>query len=83
MNWNQVEGKWEQMRGIVKKQWGKLTDDDLMRIDGSKEQFLGRIQERYGIAKEAAEQQLHEWLHSFREPKSAGKRSGSATTYFG
>ena len=83
MNWDQVEGRWEQMHGMVKKQWGKLTDDDLTRIAGSKDRFLGRLQERYGIAKEAAEQQVHEWLHSFREPKAVGNRPGSATSYFG
>ena len=55
MNWDQMEGKWKQMKGVARKQWGKLTDDDLAFMAGSKEQFVGRLQERYGIAKDEAE----------------------------
>jgi uncharacterized protein YjbJ (UPF0337 family) len=83
MNWDQVEGRWEQMRANVKKHWPKLTDDDLDRIAGRKDRFLGKLEERYGLAKEAAEQQMHEWLHALREHKTAGHRAGSATSYFG
>jgi uncharacterized protein YjbJ (UPF0337 family) len=62
MNWDQIEGKWSQTKGEVKRQWGKLTDDDLQMIAGNREKLLGRIQERYGIAKEQAESQLNEWI---------------------
>ena len=55
MNWDQVEGKWKQASGKAKEKWGKLTDDDLQRISGKRDQLVGRIQERYGIAKEEAE----------------------------
>ena len=55
MNWDQIEGKWKQMHGAVRKQWGKLTDDDLEFMAGSKDQFVGRLQERCGIKKEAAQ----------------------------
>ena len=55
MNWDQFEGKWKQMKGSVREEWGKLTDDDVDNISGKKEQLVGRLQERYGIAKEAAE----------------------------
>ncbi|MDW5443586.1 CsbD family protein [Polaromonas sp. SM01] len=58
MNKDQVEGNWLQFKGKVKEQWGKLTDDDLDVIDGKREQLLGRIQERYGIAKDEAEKQV-------------------------
>ncbi len=61
MNWDQMEGKWKQMTGTVKQRWGKLTDDDLDVIAGKKDVLLGKIQERYGITKEAAEKQIHEW----------------------
>jgi uncharacterized protein YjbJ (UPF0337 family) len=61
MNWEQVEGKWKQYSGAVKEKWGKLTDDDLATIHGKREQLVGKIQERYGIAKEQAEQQLNEF----------------------
>ena len=62
MNWDQMEGKWKQMKGAAKKQWGKLTDDDLEYMAGSRDQFVGRLQERYGIAKEEAQKQADEWL---------------------
>jgi uncharacterized protein YjbJ (UPF0337 family) len=61
MNSDQIEGKWKQMKGSVKKQWGKLTDDDLDVIAGNQEQLAGRIQERYGITKEEAAKQVREW----------------------
>lgn len=64
MNWDQVQGKWKQLRGSVKQKWGKLTDNDLDYIAGSREQFIGRLQERYGIAKEEAQKQLEEWVNS-------------------
>ena len=58
MDWEQTKGRWNQMKGVVKKQWGKLTDDDLSVIDGERDQLVGKIQERYGIAKEEAEEQV-------------------------
>ncbi len=61
MNWEQVSGKWKQFSGQVKQQWGKLTDDDLSVVAGKRDQLVGRIQERYGIAKEVAEQQVQEF----------------------
>jgi len=61
MNWDQVAGNWKQMMGKAKEQWGRLTDDDPALIDGKRDQLVGRIQERYGIEKEAAERQLREW----------------------
>ena len=61
MNWEQVQGKWMQYSGKVKEKWGRLTDDDLQQIGGRREQLVGRIQERYGIAKEAAEKQIDEF----------------------
>ena len=61
MNWDQIEGKWKQMKGAVKQQWGKLTDDDLDVIAGKKDELVGKIQERYGISKEKAEQELNNW----------------------
>ncbi len=51
MDWNKVEGNWKQVKGKVKEQWGKLTDDDLDQINGKREQLEGKIQERYGYAK--------------------------------
>ena len=77
MNWDQVEGKWKQMKGSVKQQWGKLTNDDLDYMAGSRDQFVGRLQERYGLAKEEAQKQADQWLKAQRETEtSATYRSG-------
>jgi len=61
MNWDRIEGRWQEARGKVREQWGKLTDDDLDRIDGQREQLAGKIQETYGIGKDEAERQLSDW----------------------
>ncbi len=58
MNWDQVEGNWKQFTGQIKQKWAKLTDDDLQLINGKRIELLGKIQERHGITKEAAEKQL-------------------------
>ncbi len=61
MDWNWIEGNWKQMKGKIREQWGKLTDDDLNVIGGRQDQLEGMIQERYGIAKDAARKQVEEW----------------------
>ena len=58
MNHDRIEGNWKQVKGKVKEQWGKLTDDDLDVIAGKRDQLLGRIQERHGLAKDEAERQV-------------------------
>mgnify|MGYP002713229006 CR=1 FL=1 len=60
-NWEQIAGKWKQVKGKARKQWGKLTDDELMQIDGNRDVLAGKIQEKYGIAQEEAQQQIDEW----------------------
>jgi uncharacterized protein YjbJ (UPF0337 family) len=64
MNTDQLQGKWKQMKGSIKERWGKLTDDDVDIINGQSDQLVGRIQERYGIAKEEARRQVDEWMRS-------------------
>jgi len=64
MNWDQVKGNWKQLTGKVKEKWGKLTDDDLTAVAGQRDQLLGRLQQRYGIAKEKAETELDEFVGS-------------------
>lgn len=61
MNWDTVEGKWKQMKGSVKQQWGKLTDDDLEVIAGKKDVLVGKLQERYGITRDEATKQVRDW----------------------
>ena len=58
MDWNIVEGNWNQFKGKVKAQWGKLTDDHLDVIAGKRDQLAGRIQEAYGITKDETERQI-------------------------
>jgi len=61
MNWDQMEGKWKQVKGAARQKWGDLTDDDLDQIAGQREKLLGKLQERYGVAREVAEKQADEW----------------------
>jgi len=55
-------GRWKQVKGKAKEKWGKLTDDDLATAEGDRDQLVGRIQERYGMAKDDAERQVDDWL---------------------
>jgi len=77
MNKDILAGKWKEMKGRVKEQWGKLTDDDLTRLEGDQEQLAGRIQERYGVAKEEAERQVRE----FRSKNSDYYRASVGTRH--
>jgi len=64
--WDQIAGRWKQIKGEVRKQWGKLTDDDLEQIKGEREKLMGKLQERYGIAKEEANRQIDEWANKLK-----------------
>jgi uncharacterized protein YjbJ (UPF0337 family) len=63
MNSDQLAGQWKQAKGAVKEKWGKLTDDDMKVIEGNRDQLIGKIQERYGIAREEAEKQVEAWKY--------------------
>jgi uncharacterized protein YjbJ (UPF0337 family) len=62
MNWDRVEGNWKQVKGKAQQQWGKLTNDDLDVIAGKRTELSGRLQERYGLAKDDADRQIDDWL---------------------
>ncbi len=62
MNWDTVEGNWKQLKGQVKEQWGNLTDDEIDKINGSREQLEGKIQASYGYGKEEAKKAVDEWF---------------------
>jgi uncharacterized protein YjbJ (UPF0337 family) len=64
MNWDQIEGKWMQLKGDAKQRFGKLTDDDLTMIAGKRDKLIGKLQERYGYAKEEAQRHTDEWLQA-------------------
>jgi uncharacterized protein YjbJ (UPF0337 family) len=58
MNTDQMRGDWKQLLGKAKEKWGKLTDNDWQVVEGKRDQLVGRIQERYGLAREEAELQV-------------------------
>ncbi|MBV8837619.1 MAG: CsbD family protein [Alphaproteobacteria bacterium] len=64
MNWDRVEGNWQTFKGQVQQKWGKLTDDDMHVIEGKRTELAGRLQERYGYAKDEAEKNIDTWLKS-------------------
>ena len=62
MDANILKGKWLQLKGSVREKWGQLTDDDLTQVNGRREQLEGKIQERYGIAKDKVRKDVDDWL---------------------
>lgn len=79
MNSDQFEGKWKQLKGSVKQRWGKLTDDDITRMSGKKDELVGKLQERYGITKEQAQKEADEWARAASSDLDAA--STSRTTH--
>lgn len=61
MNKDEIGGNWKQFKGKAKEKWGKLTDDDMTVIEGKRDQLVGKIQERYGYAKDQAEKEVSDW----------------------
>jgi len=61
MNREILKGKWKRLKGSARPKWGKLTDDDLDRIEGSRDELVGMIQERYGKSREEAEREVDDW----------------------
>lgn len=68
--WDRIEGSWKELSGKAKEQWGKLTDDDLTEIAGKRDQLHGKIQERYGYAKDKAEEEIRAFEARHGEDKS-------------
>lgn len=64
MNQDILKGNWKQAKGMVKKAWGKLTDDEVDQIEGNYENLLGKVQEKYGYNKEEAEKKVNEFMRS-------------------
>jgi uncharacterized protein YjbJ (UPF0337 family) len=74
MNWDQMKGNWREFKGRVKEQWGELTDDDLDRIAGRRDQLLGTLQNRYGRTKEVAEDEIRDFERNLGDPAWSGRR---------
>lgn len=74
MNWDIIEGKWDQMKGSLKSAFGKLTDDDLQNLAGKRDRVLGKVQERYGIQKDEAERRLDTWINGLGPTDSSPSR---------
>lgn len=61
MNWDYIKGNWKEFKGKARQQWGRLTDDELDIIDGKREELIGKIQQKYGIAKDEAEREVSDF----------------------
>jgi uncharacterized protein YjbJ (UPF0337 family) len=62
MDWDRISGNWKQFTGRIREKWGKLTDDDLTAINGRRDQLEGKLQERYGYAKDQVRKDVDDWL---------------------
>lgn len=62
MYWDTIKGNWKQMSGKVKEEWGELTDDDVAQAEGDRDQLVGKIQAKYGVAKDEAERQVDSFV---------------------
>ncbi len=68
MNMDVIKGKWKQVKGEAKTQWGRLTDDDLDQVNGEMEKLVGKVQERYGYERERAEEEVRRFSGRYPDP---------------
>jgi len=66
MSWNRIEGNWMHFKASVRNNWVKLTDDDLARVGGCREELVKRLQARYGFARGEAEREIEAWMKAQR-----------------
>ena len=78
MNWDRIEGNWQQMKGMIREKWAKLTDQDVESIGGKKDRLFGLLKERYGIEKEKASAELDRWMAGMKDDNA--KRSDRTST---
>jgi uncharacterized protein YjbJ (UPF0337 family) len=67
MNWDRIEGNWKQFKGNLKEKWGKVTDDEFDQIAGKRDMLVGKLQERYGMSKDAADREVSDWENEQRD----------------
>ncbi|MGH7264603.1 MAG: CsbD family protein [Candidatus Rokuibacteriota bacterium] len=77
MNRDTLKGQWMQLKGKIRQQWGKLTDDEVEQLQGNSEQLIGRVQERYGYTRQQAEQEVDRWLGEQRPDEGERPRKVS------
>jgi uncharacterized protein YjbJ (UPF0337 family) len=77
MNRDTLKGQWMQLKGKIRQQWGKLTDDEIDQLQGNAEQLIGRVQERYGYTRQQAEQEVDRWLGQQRSDEAERPRKVS------
>lgn len=77
MDTNKTKTNWKLLHANIKTQWERLTDEDLAIIDGKRDRFIGKVQEKYGVSREIAEKQIAEWCHVgfFATPPKPAMRS--------
>lgn len=80
MNTDQFEGKWKQLKGKAKEQFGKLTDDDIQTINGKRDVLIGKLQERYGYAREEAQKRADEWMGTMQDKDMEYSHSGTPSS---
>jgi uncharacterized protein YjbJ (UPF0337 family) len=82
MNWSEVEANWKEVKGKAKQAWGHLTDDDLDKIAGKRDELEGRIQKHYGLSKDVAKRNVDEWMQKIRsnEPEPKVQHVGGTNT---
>ncbi len=71
MNWDRIEGSWKELHGKVRQQWGKLTDDELDKIMGKRDELAGHIQKAYGISKDEAERQIEKFQSALADDRDS------------
>lgn len=77
MNQDIIQGKWTQIKGSLKAHWGKLTDDDLARMDGNRQYLVGKLQERYGWQKDRIEQEVAQFEHAIKNATQHGSQKAA------
>jgi uncharacterized protein YjbJ (UPF0337 family) len=78
MDWIRIEGNWKEFRGQVKEKWGKITDDDLTAINGKRDQLEGRLQQRYGLARDQARNNIDSWFSTLKLVCHLARRASRA-----
>jgi uncharacterized protein YjbJ (UPF0337 family) len=74
MNWDRIEGNWQEFKGKVKEKWGELTKDDVDKIEGKRDQLIGSLQKRYGYARDVAEREADEFARALDEETASSRR---------